>query len=122
MIVVKGSICMGDRSMEIGKEISPDAKFKIHSQICSDILEMYKKKNNDYGDSFARLREIFDSAILIRLYDKYHRLESLKDGTEQRVNDESVEDTLMDLAGYCILELIEIRLEKQNSKKESVLP
>lgn len=33
-------------------------------------------------------------------------------GTEQKVNDESIEDSLVDLANYCIMELVEIRKEQ----------
>ena len=63
--------------------------------------------NADYGDSFAQVREKYPNAILIRLNDKLNRLETLMNGAEQHVNDESIEDTLLDLANYCIMELVE---------------
>ena len=67
----------------------------------------YKAKNADYGDSFAKVRAKFPNAILIRLNDKLERLERLYAGAVQQVKDESIDDTLLDLANYCIMELVE---------------
>ena len=89
------------------KERENDAKECIHWTICQELFETYKAKNADYGDSFAQVRDKYPNAILIRLNDKLNRLETLMNGAEQHVNDESVEDTLFDLANYCIMELIE---------------
>lgn len=89
------------------KERENDAKECIHWTICQELFETYKAKNADYGDSFAQVREKYPNAILIRLNDKLNRLETLMNGAEQHVNDESIEDTLLDLANYCIMELVE---------------
>lgn len=82
-------------------------KSKLHGEICDELNITYSQKNHDYGDSFAQLRERLPNAILVRLYDKYLRLETLLNGTEQLVKDESINDTLLDMANYCIMELIE---------------
>lgn len=84
-------------------------KVDIHKQITEELNDTYKRKNNDYGDSFAQVRQRVDNAILVRLWDKLLRLETLMKGTEQQVNDESIEDTLADLANYAIMELVERR-------------
>lgn len=89
------------------KERENDAKECIHWTICQELFETYKAKNADYGDSFAQVRDKYPNAILIRLNDKLNRLETLMNGAEQHVSDESVEDTLLDLANYCIMELVE---------------
>lgn len=86
-----------------------DEKECIHWTICRDLHDTYKAKNADYGDSFAMVRNKYPNAILIRLNDKLNRLETLMNGVEQHVNDESIEDTLLDLANYCIMELVERR-------------
>lgn len=83
-------------------------KVNIHRKICEKMNETYRTKNNDYGDSYARVREEHKDLILIHLKEKLMRLDALYKGTEQLVN-ESVEDTLIDMANYCILELIELR-------------
>lgn len=91
------------------KERENDAKECIHWTICRELHDTYKAKNADYGDSFAMVRNKYPNAILIRLNDKLNRLETLMNGAEQKVNDESVDDTLLDLANYCIMELVERR-------------
>lgn len=89
-------------------------KISIHAEICKELNKVYTRKNHDYGDSFAKLRSEFPDAILVRIYDKYSRLKTLLQYTDQEVQDESIDDTLMDLANYCIMELVE---RKQSSTR-----
>ena len=49
----------------------------------------------------------------IRLSDKLNRLSSFAKGQDMKVKDEAVEDTLMDLANYSIMTLIELQREKE---------
>ena len=88
------------------------SKVEMHKNICEKMNTTYKAKNADYGDSFAELRQEYPNAILIRLTDKLKRLKTLMEGGEQQVKDESIDDTLLDLANYCIMELVERRLEE----------
>ena len=89
----------------------------MHKEICDKLNETYEKKNNDYGDSFAKVRAIVPDAIMVRIYDKVSRLETLlKKENKQLVNDESIEDTLIDLANYCIMEVIERNIDKNQNK------
>ena len=88
-------------------------KVIMHQQVCSRLTETYRDKNSDYGDSFVKVREEFPNAILIRLSDKLNRLKTLYSGKEQMVQDESIVDTLLDLANYCIMEIIEIEMPKE---------
>ena len=93
-------------------------KVIMHKEICDKLNETYEKKNNDYGDSFAKVRAIVPDAIMVRIYDKVSRLETLlKKENKQLVNDESIEDTLIDLANYCIMEVIERNLDKNQNKE-----
>ena len=85
-----------------------------HSEICEQLNYIYRKKNHDYGDSFGKLRNELPSAILVRVYDKYSRLKTLLQGADRQVTDESIDDTLMDLANYCIMELIERKMRNEN--------
>lgn len=91
----------------MNKEIK--SKEDIHQEICKQMHNTYRRKNHDYGDSFATLRQEYPNAILIRLGDKYNRLKALMSGEVAQVKDESIDDTLLDLANYCILELVERR-------------
>lgn len=89
-------------------------KPEIHKDIVLKLNALYEAKNNDYGDSFAQTRQRIPNAILIRLWDKILRLETLMNGKEQQVKDESIDDTLRDLANYALMELVEREIERAN--------
>lgn len=94
-------------------------KTKAHQEICDKLHETYVAKNADYGDSFAKVRAKYPEAILIRLEDKMNRLEQLMQHGNRQVQDESIEDTLLDLANYCIMELVEMRNDTKSKEKET---
>lgn len=76
--------------------------------ITDAMLDTYIRKNHDYGDSFGEgFKEFGLVSAVIRLGDKYRRLKSLcKD--EAKVKDEGVKDTLLDLANYAVMTLVEM--------------
>lgn len=80
--------------------------------LIDNLHSLYLKKNSDYGNSFTFVRARISNAIMVRLYDKYNRIDSLLHKDINEVKDESVNDTLIDLINYCILELLEINYEK----------
>lgn len=82
-------------------------KVTAHAEICQDLTALYERKNHDYGDSFGKgFREYGMVMPVIRLEDKLNRLKALlKD--DAMVKDESIDDTLMDIANYAIMTLIE---------------
>ena len=84
-------------------------RLKTHKKLTEDLHDLYVRKNADYGDSFRKVREDIPNAILVRLSDKMNRLKTLmtKPEDEQKVMDESIDDTLMDIANYALLELVE---------------
>ena len=85
----------------------------LHEDICKELTSTDAKKNHDYGGSFALVRNKVPNAIMVRIYDKVNRLDSLLlNDKEIMIEDEKIEDTLLDLANYCIMEVIERRLEK----------
>ena len=93
--------------------VNRSSKTQRHAKICSDLKDIYVKKNHDYNDSFAKVRNrIGDVAILVRVLDKTERLINLLTGAEAQV-DETIEDSLMDLSNYCIMELIEREIDKE---------
>lgn len=96
------------------EESKSNIKVDIFKDITDKMLRVYKAKNNDYGDSFSKVRKEYPQAICIRLSDKLERLKALENGNKQMV-DESIKDTLLDMANYAILELIEMELEEIES-------
>ena len=76
------------------------------SNICKMIEQTLISKNTDYGNSFQEtLCKYGDVALMVRLSDKFARLDRLYRGKQQLVKDENFNDTLKDLAGYCLLYL-----------------
>lgn len=89
-----------------------EKKIEKHEEICNEIHEMYKKKNADYGDSVGQLySKLGDVSFLTRISDKYYRLMNLLCKPEEEINYESVDDTIQDMANYCIIWLMERELK-----------
>lgn len=86
---------------------------KQHESLLRQIHDTYIKKNHDYGDSFSRSYKKYGLvAAMVRMEDKWNRLDNLAMGAEQKVSDESIRDTLLDLAGYCIMTTMELDKKK----------
>ena len=80
---------------------------KVHDRICLELNNIYEKKNADYGNSFENSLDKHGLiAGIVRMDDKMSRLISLNSKNEQQVMDESLRDTLMDLANYAIMSVM----------------
>lgn len=90
---------------------SEQKMYQLHRDILVQLHQTYARKNHDYGNSFHKVREEFPNAVLIRLMDKLERLKTLHNSTSL-VADESIEDTLLDLANYAIMEVVERQMAK----------
>ena len=105
-----------DKALELinNTKIKPleDSKIEKHKLICEKLNKLYEAKNADYGDSFGKSYKEYGLTMpCIRLEDKLNRLKSLNFSKSAKVN-ESIEDTLMDLANYAIMTLIELEGEE----------
>ena len=82
-------------------------KFK---QIASELGELYEKKNkcynNSFGDTYEKLGII---SAVTRISDKYNRLCNLATNPDIDNLGESIEDTLRDMASYCIMTVMEMQ-------------
>ena len=73
-------------------------------EITEEMRTLYERKNADYGDSFEKSCDEWGLiSCVIRLSDKIARLKSLCRNGETRVEDESLRDTLIDLANYAVM-------------------
>ena len=66
-------------------------------------LELFSKKNADYGDAFAKFGVI---GVLMRIEDKIQRSLSITQNGVNLVNDEGIKDTLLDLHNYAAMALM----------------
>lgn len=84
-----------------------EAKFILEK--CHQMVDQFGNKNVAYGDSFGeQFREFGAISALVRMSDKYSRIKALIMGAENKVTDERVEDTLVDMACYCLMTLYEM--------------
>ena len=87
-------------------------KIEKHMQICEELNSLYAKKNHDYGDSF-HISYLEEGMAMprIRIGDKFNRFKTLSRNNKQEINDESLRDTLIDLANYAIMTVLEMENE-----------
>ena len=78
-------------------------------------LELFKKKNADYGDSFANFGPV---GVIVRMGDKINRLSSVTTNGVHLVDNESVRDTLIDLHNYAAMAIM--LLDEKKKKKTRV--
>lgn len=92
------------------------AYMQFHQDCCDKMIAITKRKNADYtgagDDPFANFRQIgsivktpnvIEIGFLTRMSDKFSRIGSFVEQGTLQCQDESVEDTLLDLANYCVL-------------------
>ena len=73
-------------------------------------LELFKRKNNDYGDAFANYGPV---GVIVRMGDKINRLMNITKTGVTMVNDEGLRDTLIDLHNYSAMAIM-LMDEKKN--------
>lgn len=100
-----------DKSRLISKSV-----FRFRD-IVDEMAKTYEKKNADYNDSFGiSVRKYGNIAALTRVSDKFNRIENLILNGNAQVKDESLLDSLKDLACYCVMTVMAI----ENSDFENV--
>jgi len=92
-------------------------KYQMHRQLCSELNEIYVAKNIAYGDSVSEtFRKLGPISFITRMSDKMNRIIALNKGAENNVKDEKLEDSIKDLANYCLIFLIELELAGEGAK------
>jgi hypothetical protein len=74
-------------------------------------LELFKKKNQDYGDAFAEYGIV---GVLVRMGDKIKRLQSISNNKIALVDDEKMRDTLIDLHNYAAMAIMLLDEKKED--------
>lgn len=72
-------------------------------QVQSEALELFKKKNADYGDAFANYGPV---GVLVRMGDKISRLNHITKNGITLVENEKLKDTLIDLHNYAAMAIM----------------
>ena len=85
---------------------------RIHqmSSLQKEALELFTKKNTDYGDAFANYGPV---GVIVRMGDKIQRLASVSKTGVTLVDTESIRDTLIDLHNYAAMAVMLIDEERE---------
>jgi hypothetical protein len=81
-----------------------------------EALELFRKKNTDYGDAFATYGTV---GVIVRMGDKIQRLLSVSKKGIALVNNESLRDTLIDLHNYAAMGIMLLD-EKKTTIEENL--
>jgi hypothetical protein len=96
--------------------MSIEEKIEAHKELLDGLHNLYITKNRDYGDSVHDTYEKYGLvSFLVRLEDKLNRARTLSKQAAV-VQDEKIEDTLMDMANYAILAVIELKGDRTNNE------
>lgn len=80
-----------------------------HKEICDKLNEIYEQKNRAYGNSFGETYAALGIiSAVTRISDKFNRLKTLAKNKDIPHGDESISDTLLDMANYCIMTYMEV--------------
>ena len=82
------------------------------TDVQQEALELFTRKNADYGDSFATFGPI---GVIVRMQDKINRLVSVSKKEVSFVKDESLRDTLVDLHNYSAMAIMRLEEKKNNT-------
>lgn len=88
-------------------------RYNRHKEICGQLNNTYIAKNIDYGNSFGDMfHELGIITAVTRIGDKYNRIKALVKNGAALVKEESIKDTLLDMANYCIMTVIEMEAKQ----------
>lgn len=87
------------------------------------MAETFARKRNDYGTTTTETFEKFGPiSMLVRMHDKLGRLDNLLGNLskDRLVAAESIEDTLLDLANYALITMLEIHKHDRTLVKTEI--
>ena len=86
--------------IDLGEE---NNRLMQYEKVQIEAKELFRKKNADYGDAFAKYGPI---GVMVRIGDKVSRLNNIEKTQIINVNDETIRDTLIDLHNYSAMAIM----------------
>jgi hypothetical protein len=83
------------------------------TKVQREAFELFKKKNQDYGDAFATFGPV---GVIVRMGDKINRLTSVSKNGVNLVDNESLRDTLIDLHNYSAMAIMLLDEDNKSEK------
>lgn len=94
--------------------MSTECRIKQMEIVQTEALELFKKKNSDYGDAFANYGSV---GVIVRMGDKINRLVAVSNKGVNLINTESLRDTLIDLHNYAAMSIMLIDENNKQNKE-----
>jgi hypothetical protein len=92
-------------------------RIQQYTTVQAEALDLFTKKNKDYGDSFATYGPV---GVIVRMGDKISRLNSVTKSGITLVNNESIRDTLIDLHNYAAMGIMLLDEKVVNPRVEEL--
>ena len=109
-------LCLNN-TKTLTKKDNNDNPFK---KITKEMVDLYERKNADYGSSASDTYKKFGmNADLVRMNDKLNRAITLVNSKNQQIKTESLRDTLIDLANYSVLAIIDLEDENETESNNN---
>ena len=89
------------------------ARLKQYMEVQNEAFILFKTKNQDYGDAFAKYGP---TGVIMRMEDKLQRYVSVSQSGINLVNTESLRDTLIDLHNYAAMAIMLLDEEVSSNK------
>lgn len=100
---------------ELADNTAQGSRVNQYKKVQEEALELFTRKNKDYGDAFADNGVI---GVLVRMGDKIRRLQSITKNKISLVDDESLRDTLIDLHNYSAMAIMLLDEKEENVKED----
>lgn len=92
-----------------------NSKVERFKQLTGEMAALYARKNKDYGDSFTDMFKEWGAMYpMSRMQEKLRRATQILRSGEAQVADEKVTDTLLDLANYALMTIMELKESKDD--------
>lgn len=106
---IKKNMAEGLKEME-DSDKTKGTEIDTFESVLDEMKELHAKKDKDYGSAFHKSFEEFGvTAGVVRLNDKMERAKSLVKNGKAEVKDESLLDTLKDMASYAVMLYVELK-------------
>ena len=94
-----------------------NSKVERFKQLTGEMAALYARKNKDYGDSFTDMFKEWGAMYpMSRMQEKLRRATQILRSGEAQVTEEKVTDTLLDLANYALMTIMELKEDNGESK------
>lgn len=96
-----------------------NSKVEHFKKLTGEMCALYARKNKDYGDSFTEMYKEWGAMYpMSRMQEKLSRATQLMRSGEVQVKEEKVTDTLLDLANYALMTIMELKEGNGNGESK----